>query len=692
MKRIFILVLFSISIYSLSAQIQVNDSTFLFMDSLYAELPEVMVTGERPIVKAEEGKLVYDLPRLVHELPVDNAYDAMKELPGIVEQNDALTLAGSSVHVLINGKLSTLTSEQLTDLLKTIPVSRLEKAEVLYSAPARYQVRGPMINLILQQNEGTPTLQGELYSSWKQLYYESFTERASLLYSTPKFSTDLLYSYTHGRNRFNMDKEALHTVNGVVYPMEQWERSMSRSNNHQIRWGMDYNFSKDNVLSWVYTTQLRNNKSDNRVTGIQVSQTRKDTDSYLHNAKMDYKSSFGLTTGAEFTFYNHPSDQELHSVLNNENVDARYEDNQRINKWYFYAMQEHTLRNNWGINYGVNYTTTVDNSFQYYFDTETGEYHPENSMKSRRREYIWNGFAGFNKQITPKLSMDASFAAELYHTNLWDEWMFYPTLNMTYLPSPGHIWQLAFSSDKAYPSFWDANSSVAYMSAYSEIHGNPDLKPSQKYNASLTYILKSKYVFTAYYNHQRDYFVQTLYQRPDELVEVYKVLNFDYRRQIGLQATIPFRIQNWLNSRVTLIGCHTREKDKDFWDIPFDRSKYALIGVMNHSVTLSNRPDLRLNISGFYQSGANQGIYDLNSSFNMDASLRWTFAREKAQLTLKGFDLFDTSAINPKIRFENQNVTNRFTHPTRGVELSFSYKFGRYKEKQREEVDTSRFK
>ena len=37
------------------------------LDSLYQTLPEVMITGERPIVKAAQGKLVYDLPRLIRE-------------------------------------------------------------------------------------------------------------------------------------------------------------------------------------------------------------------------------------------------------------------------------------------------------------------------------------------------------------------------------------------------------------------------------------------------------------------------------------------------------------------------------------------------------------------------------------------------------------------------------------------------
>ena len=63
-------------------------------------------------------------------------------------------LGGQEVTVVINGKVTTLSAEQLDALLKSIPVSRIEKAEVMYSAPARYQVRGPMINLILAPGTG----------------------------------------------------------------------------------------------------------------------------------------------------------------------------------------------------------------------------------------------------------------------------------------------------------------------------------------------------------------------------------------------------------------------------------------------------------------------------------------------------------------------------------------------------------
>lgn len=41
--------------------------------------------------------------------------------------------------------------------------------------------------------------------------------------------------------------------------------------------------------------------------------------------------------------------------------------------------------------------------------------------------------------------------------------------------------------------------------------------------------------------HTKDRAVQTLYQSPDELLELYKYLNFDFEQQAGLQASVPFK-------------------------------------------------------------------------------------------------------------------------------------------------------
>ena len=59
------------------------------------------------------------------------------------------------------------------------------------------------------------------------------------------------------------------------------------------------------------------------------------------------------------------------------------------------------------------------------------------------------------------------------------------------------------------------------------------------------------------------------------------------------------------------IGFRYRQKDSDFWDIPFDRKLYTFVLTMNNTFTLSTKPDLKFTLSGFYQNKAIQGIFDL---------------------------------------------------------------------------------
>ena len=56
-------------------------------------LDEVVIKGEQPLVKVEEGKLSYDLSRLIEHKVVNNAYESLQQLPGVQEINGNLSLA-----------------------------------------------------------------------------------------------------------------------------------------------------------------------------------------------------------------------------------------------------------------------------------------------------------------------------------------------------------------------------------------------------------------------------------------------------------------------------------------------------------------------------------------------------------------------------------------------------------------------
>ena len=157
-----------------------------------------------------------------------------------------------------------------------------------------------------------------------------------------------------------------------------------------------------------------------------------------------------------------------------------------------------------------------------------------------------------------------SLAGEYYRLADYTDWSVYPTMQLSYVPSAAHIFQLSFSSDKTYPDYWDIQNSVSYLNGYSKVLGNPQLRPSTDYTADLTYVLKSKYMFSLYYTHIKNLFGQLAYQSPDELVMIYQSVNYDYQRNYGISAIIPFTIGSFWNSRITLDGSYFRHVCRDY--------------------------------------------------------------------------------------------------------------------------------
>ena len=272
------------------------------------------------------------------------------------------------------------------------------------------------------------------------------------------------------------------------------------------------------------------------------------------------------------------------------------------------------------------------------------------------------------------------------------KWAVYPTLSLNYMPSAAHIFQLSFSSDKTYPDYWTLSGSTSYLNGYQVIEGNASLHPYTDYTATLTYIWKSKYIVQAEYSYVPDYFMQMAYLDSNELRAIYNYQNWDYLQLLTFTAVVPFRVGTWWDSQLTLNAQLKHDKASRYYDAPFDNKRWAGIGQWTNTFTLSSRPNIRLEISAFGQTGAIQGSYRLGAVGYVDAALRYTFAGDKAMLQLKGTDLFN--GMN-HLDIESRNGTQHFDmhvkNYARSLTVSFSYRFGGYKKKEAKEVDTSRF-
>ncbi len=704
MKRTLLIIVFTALCFNAVAQSQDEK-----LDSLYYSLPEAMVTGDKPIVKADKGKLIYDLPHIIKDLPVDNVFDAIKELPGVTERDGSFTIAGRGVKVVIDGKVTNMSSEQLNTLLKSIPASSIANAEVMYSAPARYQVRGAMINITLKKaDDSIAPVVGEVGGKWQYDNRHAFQERASLIVNKGKFSGDILYSHTHGKSFSETGSEAHHSLNdGTVHEIIDASTSESQSHRHNWRVGADYNIGQKHSLSGVYTGSYAKGTGVYTTTGFHNAVNNALSVNQMHNGRIDYNTPFGLSAGAEFTIYQAPIVQIFKAIpdhVGNDVGDGRHawldrasswndggftaHDNQHITRWKAFVSQEHNTKNGWGINYGVNFNMAKDDSWQKY--TGTGEL--PGDMSAVQRENILNIYAGLNKSFGDKLMMDVSLAGERYESEVWKKWDIYPNAVLLYTPNKDNLFQLVVNGNRDYPEYWAVKSATNISSGgYSEIIGNPDLSPASSWFAQFIYLFKNKYMLAAWFGHTDDYFVQTQYLDPNRLKSIFKWVNFDYQQTAGLQLAIPFKAGQWLDSRLTVTGQYQHEKDSDFYDMSFDRHKVYLYVILNNSFTISRKPHLIMNVNGSYNTAAIQGLYDLPQSGNLDMSLTWRFLKEKANLTVGCYDVLETQGISPYMNYGKQVVYNHYPS-YREFKLTFSYRFGAYKDKERKEVDTSRFR
>lgn len=678
--------------YAQSQDATVSHADSLRMDSIVHALPEVMVKGERPIVKVVGSKLTYDMPLLLKKESVDNVYDALKLIPGVTDNNGSLTLEGNAFNILINGKHYQMDAAQLNALLKSLPTSRLKHAEVMYTTPARYEVRGASINLDIASDSSQPDgWQGELTGAWNQEHEAMWSEKAGLVYHKGKLDFDVNYQHNHGKSYSTTDETSLHHLDdGTTHDIETHEAQRSRDHEHLWHMGLDYAFTDNHRLSLSYTGNYDTEHACEDVAGNVMATNAYRTRKTMHDVMLDYQLPTGTKVNVEYTYYNTPSTQHLISTLPTGELHFDTNEHQRINRWKFHLGQEHSLVGGWGLNYGVRYSLTNDHSWQTF--TPTGDNtaaHPADSY-SRQNEDIVNVYAGTNGKIGEKLDFEASLAAEYYHSPVWHQWNVYPTLSLTYMPKSGHMLQLNVSSDKKFPDYWTLQNFTSFSNGgYNEVVGNPILKPSSNYQTELVYVLHNKYQFVAWFNYTDDYFTQTPYQRHDRLTVQYKYLNFDYSQQWGLQASVPQRFGNWLDSRLSVLGVWMKEKCSAFYDIPFNRDIAWVMASLRNNFTLLPE-HLYINLDGMIRSKAHQAIYDLPASGNVDLGLKYIFWKKRATLHVFCNDIFQTFGIDPVIRYGNQNMKMDFSC-YRQVGVSLVYKFGGYKDKSKE-VDTSRFK
>lgn len=214
--------------FTLNADKTKVDLGTLKMSEGVEKIDEVAIVAKKPLVRTEVDKLVYST-EVDPEAKTSNALEMLRKVPLVtVDGEDNIQVKGSSnFKILINGKSSSMMSQNPKDVLKSLPASTIKDIEVVTNPSSKYEAEGTggIINIITTKkqidgfmgriNAGFDTRGGYNggiyatskikkfgfsfnynYNDFRQPQSESISERENFLSTTSRFTK------TSGTNKY----------------------------------------------------------------------------------------------------------------------------------------------------------------------------------------------------------------------------------------------------------------------------------------------------------------------------------------------------------------------------------------------------------------------------------------------------------------------------------------------------------
>lgn len=669
---LFTAILFGVSVFM---RAQVTDSIHT------KELDGIIVKGEKPQVKSEDGIMVVDLPGIVRDKPVNSILEALGYLPGVTNNDGMIGLSGAAdVTIILNGVLTNMPLQNLYQLLNNTPVERLKNVEIMYSAPAKYHVSGAVINVVLKTPTPLDGLQGQVRVGYNQAHYGSYGGVLAATYAIKDWTFDLSYGLTRNKSWSREETWSNHIHDGKRTMIEDDMRRIGENWNNTIFASAAWKSLKLTYNGQI-TSDSKNWNLSSGTLGNFSNATKKLSPVGYHNIAFLYTAPFGMTVGGDYTHYSENSSQSLFKdadyLLGSENL-------QNINRWYVFIDQEHQL-GRWQLNYGGEYHHSKDHSSQHSYPYDIPDFDDIFS------EDVASFYVGTERTFDWGLSFNVSAEGEYYHNNHRHNWNFIPQLGATYSKTPKSMFQLNLSTRRIYPSYWELHGGTNYINDYSTIIGNPQLQPYIQYDAQFNYILRHKYVATLYFLYGDKTTVQLPYQSQDALQLIYQTINMDYDRTIGLNLYAPFRVGYVWDASATANVMNRRAKANHFHDISFDNSKWILYGSISNTFRFSRNCPISLSVDFSYVTPSLQGIAELSGIWRVDAGVKWQFGKSRCcELNLKADDIFNKWSPTMTIIHAGQDYRMKVRDMTRNLKLTFIWRFNGFKPKD-VDIDTSRF-
>lgn len=675
-------------------------------------LGTVTVTTKRPLIEQKPGMTVLN----VEASPTNaglNALELLEKSPGISIDNDGnISLKGKQgVLVLIDGKPTYMSAQDLTNFLKNMQSSNLDQIEIITNPPAKYDAAGNSGIINIKTKKGNVKgMNGSANLGYSQGYYGRVNGGVNLNYRNKKVN---LFG---GVNAGNYEGYNLLSINRNFYESnhttlagtgDQLSKTHFQGNYQSVKAGMDYYFSKKDIAGFVVNTNFNDNKqspasnsnvndgSSNLLYKL-VSLGNNSSLSSNVSSNANYKHTFD-STGREisadfdYAYYYNRNNTKLNTQSFNavniktaQDVDLSGYIPSKINIYSAKIDYVHPFKSGLKLESGVKTSfVNTDNQVDYLRNSGTGWSSDSRSNHFVYKENInaayailskkikkWDLIAGLRVENTisqgHQIKNDSSFNRN--YTNL------FPNAGIGYHANDKNQFNLSYSRRVTRPNYDNLNPFVYFIDSLTYSQGNPYLQPQFTHNIELSHSYNKFLTTTINYTRTNDIITQLLKQDTEKKTTFQTIENFNSMRQLGVAIMANALVRKWWN-----VNLYTNVFNNHYSGIyqkdPVNIQITSFMSNMTNSFTLGK--GWNAEVSGWYRSKGLEGLFVINDMGAVNTAITKQAFKKKGTFKLGMSDVFYTQKFSGYVKYSDVDVKIAGRRDSRQVNLSFVYRFGK---------------
>lgn len=671
-------------------------------------LEEVTVVAEKPMVQVLADKTVFNVENTINATGT-SAFELLRKAPGvIVDNNGGIILEGKTgVQIFIDGKLSVLQGEDLSNYLESLQATDIEAVEIITQPSSKYDAAGNagIINIKLKKDKslgtnGTYTtgLTNGDFARYNSSLNFNNRGRIGNLYGT--------YSNRFGKSTSFID--LLRTQSETQF--DSRSNRINDRNSNNLKLGYDHYLNSKNTIGTIFNANLNNGFSTNnartpirpasstQIDSVLVALNQTDNTSYNINANFNYKYSdtLGYSANVDIDYGKYNSDRNAFQPNVYFNGDETQILNERITLQQtpididIFTIktdyEQNFLKGKLGIGFKFSQVNT-DNTFDF-FNQINGQ-NVLDALQSNEFSYAENinaGYVNFNRKwgkwnIQAGLRVENTVSdGELESAQgssdervQRDYTDFFPSGGLTFQMNRKNQFALTYSKRIQRPNYQSLNPFEYKLDELSFSKGNPFLQPQYTDNIKLSHTFNYRLTTSLSYSYISDFFARVTVAE-GESANFLTTLNVADQEVINLGVSYPKKIYEWWNIYFSLNAYVSDYKATSPEFLPLKQETLSFYA--QNTFTLSK--DFKMEVSGWYSSPSIWGgTYQTEALGSLNLAFQKKFFGGRVTGRLAFNDILYTVPWRGTTQFGNLFIDGNGGSDSRQVAFSFTYDFGR---------------